>query len=836
MSHRGIPDDLVTQIPVPDVSKIGFLPPYPTNVNSNDIPQLYESGVDPRTPNPYTLYLPWYVIPRYPTTFAFCHIGSLGKTQQVSEGNFWENYNLEESLKITGVNLKLNRITDLVTHYTFNTMNIYVMKGSPFINVVTAVPFNITTIAGANLLGTNSIQEDTAISYGNIYKYDSNFPRTFYYNGRSPSGEQLTFTPGATSTMDVVINGVSYHREGVSGELFADNTTAGVYYKVSIIIETQLVTTVITRFNERRIWSFYGATVSGSGTAFTITPNSSGLVQIALGNDPNYQFGTGVYPVQGTCDISSSDSFTYNFFPLSGDTSKSLLMYSLPHMSKGFSVTNWSSVGSLPINTLTYGPMTLGKITSASVTFTPAAGVSVPSDPWILDVDPTDELKAQVNADLATINVGDAGLGTYANGQWMYKYARVIWLGFKLGISVITHATILYNYIVDFLNRALPPSVPSRDPYYLIYDPKFGGFPDKANLSSVGDNYGFWFYNDHHFHFGYWLYTMAVLKLVNPSFVVIPQMTAILLDVCNPDSVIYNDTVKVRCKDFYVGHSWATGLRGGSEKQQESSGEALLCYLGSYLFSLGLSETEATGLLISRTLFVNAAKHAYEMELSAALQYYNNETPWLNYDIPTTGMITYMGRKVTLDWLMRPNSYPGRMLGIVGIQTIPFNQTSLRRVKTEWVDRQRNYPTYNYRVDYNLVASLINGTYFDTYPTHLPEYPPYDQAEGGYWGIQGLLFLSRGSDTTGLRALYDTARTRNLLLKQWESYSNVLYWLMRKDQKVIPPPPPLNGDNGGNGSTDEDSIFWLFAIIGFLIVIAVIVIIAASRPRRRYYY
>ena len=95
---------------------------------------------------------------------------------------------------------------------------------------------------------------------------------------------------------------------------------------------------------------------------------------------------------------------------------------------------------------------------------------------------------------------------------------------------------------------------------------------------NTGDPYvdfGNAYYNDHHFHFGYFIYTAAVIGYLDPSW--IPENKAyvdmLVRDVSNPSDQDPYFPVW-RCFDWYHGHSWAHGLFDALDgKNQESSSE-----------------------------------------------------------------------------------------------------------------------------------------------------------------------------------------------------------------------------------------------------------------------
>jgi endo-1,3(4)-beta-glucanase len=105
----------------------------------------------------------------------------------------------------------------------------------------------------------------------------------------------------------------------------------------------------------------------------------------------------------------------------------------------------------------------------------------------------------------------------------------------------------------------------------------WGGVVSSATYLT-GDNYidfGNALYNDHHFHWGYFIYTAAVIGRLDPSW--IPSNRAyvdtLVRDIANPSTADPYFPVW-RCFDWFHGHSWAHGLFDTLDgKNQESSSE-----------------------------------------------------------------------------------------------------------------------------------------------------------------------------------------------------------------------------------------------------------------------
>ena len=91
----------------------------------------------------------------------------------------------------------------------------------------------------------------------------------------------------------------------------------------------------------------------------------------------------------------------------------------------------------------------------------------------------------------------------------------------------------------------------------LVYDQTWGGIVDQFGINDPGANFGMGYYNDHHFHFGYFVFAAAVIAKERPDFVQTYGSAIINLirDYSNPavDSKDPHFTF-MRNKDWFVGN------------------------------------------------------------------------------------------------------------------------------------------------------------------------------------------------------------------------------------------------------------------------------------------
>ena len=122
--------------------------------------------------------------------------------------------------------------------------------------------------------------------------------------------------------------------------------------------------------------------------------------------------------------------------------------------------------------------------------------------------------------------------------------------------------------------------------------------------------------NDHHFHYGYWIRTMAEIALRDPAWAAKERwgaMTDLLVADIATTRRGGSDYPFLRAFDPYEGHSWASGIGlGPFGNNQESSSEAVNAWAGLILWG------EATGDKALRDLGV----WLYTTEIQSIQHYY----------------------------------------------------------------------------------------------------------------------------------------------------------------------------------------------------------------------
>jgi endo-1,3(4)-beta-glucanase len=144
------------------------------------------------------------------------------------------------------------------------------------------------------------------------------------------------------------------------------------------------------------------------------------------------------------------------------------------------------------------------------------------------------------------------------------------------------------------MERTLLVWLSGKNDDHLKYDTTYGGLVPSIGLGNKYEDYGAGWYSDHHFHYGYFIYAAAVLAKLDPKFVDThrAEIETFIRDIHTVDSSDKEFPV-VRHKDFFDGHSWASGLYPQANgKGQESSSEAVNAYYAVYLYAKATGKTE----------------------------------------------------------------------------------------------------------------------------------------------------------------------------------------------------------------------------------------------------
>lgn len=155
----------------------------------------------------------------------------------------------------------------------------------------------------------------------------------------------------------------------------------------------------------------------------------------------------------------------------------------------------------------------------------------------------------------------------------MAKFAQIIYAANDLARNTGVASAGLVK-----LKAAFARFVNNQQQIPLVYDSVWKGVVSRASYGGdFGADFGNTFYNDHQFHYGYFVYTAAVIGYLDPSWLSEGTNKAwvnmLVRDFGNPVTTDPYFPFS-RSFDWYHGHSWAKGLfESGDGKDIESTSE-----------------------------------------------------------------------------------------------------------------------------------------------------------------------------------------------------------------------------------------------------------------------
>lgn len=186
-------------------------------------------------------------------------------------------------------------------------------------------------------------------------------------------------------------------------------------------------------------------------------------------------------------------------------------------------------------------------------------------------------LSSQIRSDIAkVISKGPPDSKDYYLGTWFGKVAS---------LSLLAETQNLSDQKQSLLKFIEPIFIQSLNNFE--YDKK------KRSLIAKNSEFGNSELNDHHFHYGYYIRTAAVLADYDISLIpkIKDKINQMVKDIASTERSGEDDPF-LRNFDIYEGHSWADGYGStASGNNQESSSEAINAWYAIYLWSKVVNDT-----------------------------------------------------------------------------------------------------------------------------------------------------------------------------------------------------------------------------------------------------
>ncbi|KAJ2710339.1 hypothetical protein H4R19_003794, partial [Coemansia spiralis] len=443
-------------------------------------------------------------------------------------------------------------------------------------------------------------------------------------------------------------------------------------------------------------WQASGGSKLVPDTSSTGTGSYKGVIQLAhLGADPDKNLSVlqryaGTYPTEGSVTYaqvtgnstgvrSSNIVFFYKTnTDAGGDTSRiynttsvaptmQLLSFVLPHH-----VDHMNSSALLTPGLTGYrsakGPLTAvaGNIISYNQPLEP---VALEGRKRLSDSN-RDRIQRQLSIDAASATDMTAG-DPYFFGKSVARVARLYQIAYELGDSAVTGA--LGPKLLAALKQWLTDQTNS-DP--LVYDSSWGGVVSTKGIADPGADFGQGRYNDHHFHYGYFVYAGAVLAKhdITAFMPLRDAMNQLLRDYAAPSAADAYFPY-MRHFDPYDGHSWAAGLFSfGDGRNQESTGEAINAYYAAYLYAkaLGFDEVAQFYEVVLNMEAVSGRRYWHPLRAQARELFGE----------------PFVHNVVGINWASKADYatfFGANPEYIYGIQMLPFTPASELLLKKDWV-------------------------------------------------------------------------------------------------------------------------------------------------------
>lgn len=260
------------------------------------------------------------------------------------------------------------------------------------------------------------------------------------------------------------------------------------------------------------------------------------------------------------------------------------------------------------------------------------------------------ELSTTVTKDAAAVQF--TATDTYYGGKALYRAVTIYRLARQLHLD--TQARDLKARILAEMDRWFGSTgcADAREKCF-TYNTTLAGIVGQRPA------YGSDEFNDHHFHYGYFLYAVGAMALEDGTLVNRYRAVADLLalDIASPEAT--GKFPQRRSFDDYAGHSWASGTSPFADgNNQESSSEAVNAWAGLSLWARASGNqplTDEAGWMLS-------------LEARTARDYWVYLSPVPGFTSPLAGL-NWGGKR---DYATFFDPSPA---AILGIQLIPFGPT-----------------------------------------------------------------------------------------------------------------------------------------------------------------
>lgn len=341
-------------------------------------------------------------------------------------------------------------------------------------------------------------------------------------------------------------------------------------------------------------WLLYATPNDGKDPKFHLESHTklrgpehwSGVLQVTKnpaghGGEKLFDNSAGVFPVQGVISgaVAERDGqYSLSWYKAGKDAhSTPLIMFALPHHIESFDDTTHGRTVDIHLRTTTKGNATavIGEQWTMVERELPVEMGFGPWSPKGAYISPQAKkvILEAAKKDLDEDFDKQSDLNSmYFSGKALSKFATLVYT-----TSEIAGDKSLAASGLEKLKNSFARFVENRQQFPLAYDNVWKGVVSSASYGSgdVGADFGNTLYNDHHFHYGYFIHAAAIIGYFEPNWLKDNKdwVNMLVRDAGNPSADDPQFPFS-RAFDWFHGHSWAKGLFESFDgKDQESTSE-----------------------------------------------------------------------------------------------------------------------------------------------------------------------------------------------------------------------------------------------------------------------
>ncbi|KAL8008276.1 putative endo-1,3(4)-beta-glucanase, glycosyl hydrolase family 81 [Plasmopara halstedii] len=411
---------------------------------------------------------------------------------------------------------------------------------------------------------------------------------------------------GLTPRIDTEHN-ITYVDDSVPGKfiIYLNNTQTWVLYASDNSLSLRVERSVMF-------------SVNATGSSLVAGKGYTGTIRLALlpencTDNTMYDEYAGCMVLGGTVSMESRTQYSLNW-QVEGSTCQTvgLLHFALQHQLESLTgtVIQTTTPGAIILNSATRGRM-VGQVTTNPqwMFHEPEANFDIdfypvrrPS-PWlVVETDMLRTLQRDIMGNWTGFDVDT----WYFNGKSIQKYASLCLMASDP--AVVGTDKLLLSFCLKKLEKLFEPILNNTLSPPLMYDTLYRGLISSSifRTNSIYQEFGNGIYNDHHYHYGYFVVAAAMFKHLDPKWSRMPELEAMIWtmmrDVVNPSK---EDKYFPRFRHFswYLAHSYSHGVTSiNNGKDEESTSEDINFYYGMTMWGkvTGKSAVEDLGSLMLR--------------------------------------------------------------------------------------------------------------------------------------------------------------------------------------------------------------------------------------------